>query len=356
MLLLSKEQLFDNAYLKPLIRIIKELRNLPEFLAQFIEERSRQPDIQAKLIRKNLDVVFHHSDTSIGEFLRSSNEFQQYQSPAYWRSDDTNGEVVNTGEPATPEDAASRPITYMENLVEEVSTYYECGGKNPSIFVELSEGAHSFIVSNVGPEQTIQGGLVRLNIQGRYWNQFLCHPSVAKLIIPDASFDLLQNTMQLSVLHTLSASQSQRVSLTIPAAWDMYKAYFGSKSYEVTPSDKLYYTNGLIELAGGWEDKRAQVFRSQTAYRILDFLADKATNRLAQELMRTLNQPEVTEEALKRLILESETISQFRRKPRTFQNIKDESGSESRQCLQVLSELVRIKAVQRGLEVKCPRV
>ncbi len=359
-LLLSKEQFFNDEYLEPLTRIIRERRTHPESLALLIEERSARPDIQAKLIRKNLDVVFHHSDESISQFLRTHNEFQAYQSPLYYGSSNaSNSVVINTSESSvTGEATTQRPITYMENLVEELCIYYEYGGSNPTISVELSEGTHSLLVTNIGPQLRAHEGTVYFSIQGLFWNQFPCHPSVAKLIMPDASFDLLPNSIQLSSPRMLSTTQTEHVSLTIPSKWDMYQAYFRAQGYEVSPSDKSFYANGLMGIAGGLE--QAEILRSLIAYRILDTLADKSTPKLAQEVRRQLNQqgislPQSFEEYLQGLVTSTGVIPQFKRNPRTFTKIKEALDRDERpQCLKVLSELVRIKAVQRGLDVKCP--
>src|SRR5437588_9558007 len=96
--------------------------------------------------------------------------------------------------------------------------------------------------------------------------------------------------------------------------------------YEVSPSDKMFYANGLIGLAGGLE--KAEILRSPVAHKILDVLADKSTPKLARELQRQLNQqgfdlPQNTEETLQEIIATTGVLPAFKRNPRTFKSIKD---------------------------------
>src|SRR5713101_6246335 len=139
---------------------------------------------------------------------------------------------------------------------------------------------------------------------------------------------------------------------TCPGNWDHYTSYFGSMGYDVSQSDKMFYANGLIGIAGGFE--KAEILRSPVAHKILDALADESTPKLARELREQLSQqgfslPQRFEEYLKGVVTDIGAIPQFKRNPRTFTKIKEAllDRDDRVQCLKVLSELVRIKAVQR---------
>jgi len=152
-------------------------------------------------------------------------------------------------------------------------------------------------------------------------------------------------------------ASTQKITFTLPETWEMYQIYFQSQGYEVSPSDKMTYASGLLNLAGGLE--LAEVFRSHIAYRLLDALAMRATQKLARELIRSLpdasNSSSLSEEMVREMIVASALVPRFQRNPKSFNELKGMfSGSQKRECLDVLSELVRIKAIQRGWTLLCP--
>src|SRR5205807_464823 len=131
-LLLTKEQFLNEHYFQPLLQLIKERRVYPTFLADAIRERSVQGDLQAKLIRVNLDAVFHHqNDTAVSQFLQTQDELRTLPGRAFSVTVDAQG-VESSVEIHAPDPMeADRPIYYMENLLEDVPTYYEYGGRRP---------------------------------------------------------------------------------------------------------------------------------------------------------------------------------------------------------------------------------
>src|SRR3989442_13830620 len=104
----------------------------------------------------------------------------------------------------------------------------------------------------------------------------------------------------------------------------MYQAYFRSLGYEVSPSDKMTYATGLLNLAGGLE--QATIFRSQTAYQLLDALAMRASQKLAREIVRLMpNEARslFTVEALREVIVASNFVPRFQRNPKSLSELKD---------------------------------
>jgi hypothetical protein len=199
---------------------------------------------------------------------------------------------------------------------------------------------------------------VYVGLQGDLWNQFPCHSTVANLIIPSSSLNVFLNTVELSYQHTLPPQGIDRLSLKLPKMWEIYPTYFGSTGYDVSQSDKMFYANGLIGIAGGLE--KAEILRSPVAHKILDALADKSTPKLARELRRQLSQsgfdlPQNLEESLPEIITAIGILPPFKRNPHTLKSIKSMLESdEKEQCLDTLSKLVNIQTVQRGLDIKCP--
>src|SRR5260370_13998513 len=343
-LILSKNQLFQEAYLESLIRILRERRG-------------------HAYMTSNIDVVFHHNyDEEINEFLRSSSELQQYRGSFHTRMhmprQDNKSEGTQDDSGIQDDGTGSKPIKYTQNVLPTISVYHEYGGIRPTFPITLTEDSETFLVPNAGPT-TANLGNIFIGLQSDFWNQFPSHPSVAHLIVPDSLFNVFLNTIQLTYQQNLTVGGLGKVSINIPKTWNIYQAYFHSMGYEVSPSDKMFYANGLIGLAGGLE--KAEILRSRIAYEILDTLADKSTQKLARELRIQLSQqrfslPESFEDYLQRIVTDTGVIPQFKRNPRTFTKIKEAlSDRDDRvQCLKVLSELVRIKAVQRGLDIKCP--
>lgn len=336
--ILGKNQLLQEAYFEPLLRIVRERRIHP-------------------YIKSNIDVIFHHNqDPEVHQFLKSHSEFQELQDDLELTVR-SHRLVFNDGENFDADIGVYRPASYAENIPSGLSVYHEYGGNRPTFSLTLTEDSESFLVPSSGP-QTLNYGNVQVGLQSELWDRFPCHSSVANLIIPNSSFNKLLNTIELSYQHTIFLRGLERVSIKIPKTWDIYQAYFRAQGYEVSPSDKSFYANGLLGIAGGLE--QAEILRSLIAYRILDTLADKSTPKLAQEVRRQLNQQgsslaQSFEEYLQGLVTSTGVIPQFKRNPRTFGKIKEALDQDERpQCLKVLSELVRIKAVQRGLDVKCP--
>jgi hypothetical protein len=56
-LLLTKEQLFNERYHLPLFELIKKYRGTPPYWAELIHQRSQMQDLQARLILPDLDVT-----------------------------------------------------------------------------------------------------------------------------------------------------------------------------------------------------------------------------------------------------------------------------------------------------------
>ncbi len=336
--ILSKNQLLQETYFEPLLRIVRERRIHP-------------------YIKSNIDVIFHHNqDPEVHEFLQSHSEFQELQGDLELTIR-SHRVVFNDGENWDADIGTSRPVSYAENILSGLSVYHEYGGNRPTFSLTLTEDSESFLVPSSGP-RTLNYGNVQVGLQSELWDRFPCHSSVANLIIPNSCFNKLLNTIELSYQHTIFLQGLQRVSIKTPKTWDIYQAYFRAQGYEVSPSDKSFYAHGLMRIAGGLE--QAEILRSHIAYKILDTLADKSTPKLAQEVRRQLKQqgislPQSFEEYLQGLVTSTGVIPQFKRNPRTFGKIKEALDQDERpQCLKVLSELVRIKAVQRGLDVKCP--
>ncbi len=335
-LLLSKEQLLyeQGAYFKPLIRLLKERRT-------------------HKHIESNIDVVFHHNhDEEIHNFLVSQDDFQQHE-----------GSLNTTIHDEHEEDNADktyRPVIYGEDNIISTGPYYEFGGSRPTIPQNLITGSETFLVPSSGPRT---GGIHKafVGLQSDYWQQFPNHSSVASLIVPHSSFGKLLDTIQLNYPLILTPSGLERITLNIPQTWDIYQTYFRSKGYEVSASDKKTYANGLLRMAGGFDQETAQVLRSRVAREILDFLTDKATVKLAREMVRMLNLRPDQEGDLQQTILSLGVLPQNQRVPKAFKDIFSHvrgiqglSQVEKKKCLQDLAKLVSIKVVQRGMYIKCP--
>lgn len=335
-LLLSKAQLFQEqgAYFEPLIRLLREKRSHSH-------------------ITSNLDVSFHHyHDEEIHQFLQKCNELQQHEGTLQVSMHSPRKEVQS-------KDTKSRPIAYKEDSVSDFSIYHEYGGSRPTFSQELVANSETFLTPNVGP-RTVGFREAYIGLQSDFWHQFLRDPSVANLIISNSSFDVFLNTVQLSYKHGFPPQGLQRVTFNIPKTWDIYQAYFRSKGYEVSPSDKKFYADGLVGMAGGFEQEKVQVLCSRIAREILDFLTDKATTKLAREIIQRLGLQSDSVEDLQQIIANLDILPQNRRVPKTFKdiysNIRDRielTQVEKKASLQILTKLVGIKMVQRGMYIKC---
>lgn len=335
--LLTKEQLFQEqgAYFEPLIRLLREKRSHSH-------------------ITSDIDIVFHHyGDAEIHQFLQERDELQQHEGTHHVS-------ISNQRKETKLGNTIPRPIIYKEDGVTDFSIYHEYGGSRPTFSQELAANSEPFLVPNVGP-RTTGFRQAYIGLQSDFWDQFPCHQSVANLIVPNASLNVFLNTVELSYPLMLTQRGVERIAANLPKTWDIYSTYFRSKDYEVSPSDKMPYANGLVRIAGGIEQENVQVLRSRIAREILDFLTDKATTKLAREIIRILNLNSSSENDLRQIVANLEILPQNQRVPRTFGNICSEikgkpelSNTEKKTCLQILSQLVKIKVVQRGMYIKCP--
>ncbi len=347
-LVLSKAQLLQEqgAYLEPLVRLLREGRIHPG-------------------IEINVDACFHHyHDEEISQFLLMHPEFELHTGTLHFKAHfppaTDNGEAGRTDE-HTSDGTNHRPIVYMENKYGDASLYHEYGGNRSTLSHTFAEGHTSFLVFPHAGPQTLSRNVVYVGLQSTGWNQFPAHPSVAHLIVPGAAFEEVLDSIQLFYQYTLSPGGLSRVSLSLPRTWDLYRAYFHSMGYEVSPSDKKTYADGLLGMAGGLEHEKTHILRSRRAYEILDFLTDKATTKLAREIRKQWGWQQISEEELQRIILASDVLPRFQRAPHTFHTIYSHikgiprlEGIDRKDCLHDLAQLVGIKAVQRGMEMKCP--
>ncbi len=359
-LLLTKEQFFDEKYFSLLCQLIREKRNYPPHVAEMIQQRSQQQDIQAKLLRVHLDVVFHHSDDEeISQFLQSQPNLKPNSGRSFVTTTDDLGREVSEETLPWNEGEGERPLFYMENLIDEPPAYREYGGKQSFLSLEVEEGENALLVPKAGPS-TSSTRIVKVGIQSPLWEAYLPHPAVADLIVPQASFEVLSKDYNPMLIYTgqIAPGEMQRIALTLPTKWQMYQAYFQAPGYTVNASDKMIYATGLLDRAGGLE--KAEILRSRTAYNILDMLTMRATQKLAQEIMKQvkkeLSATKVSEEEIVQIIAASGFLPQFQRKPKAFSEIKSDlkKPSERKECLDCLAELVKIKAIQRGLTIVCP--
>ncbi len=360
-MLLTKEQLFNEQYYRPLFELIKKHRGTPPYLAEFIRQQSQVQDLRAMLILPDLDVVFHYqNDDEIRQFLQTQEGLQPYPGRAFQTVRDDQGrehrEEIRSWEGAE----AERPLFYAENRIEAVPSYYEYGGALTPFFTEITEGANTLHVPS-SQLNSRGSGQVRNDIVSSLWQSYLPQPSVAALVAPDGSFDTIDEDVEpvFSYPSSMSAqtASTQRISFSLPKTWQMYQAYFRSLGFEVGPSDKMTYATGLLNLAGGLE--QATILRSQTAYQLLDTLAMRASQKLAREIVRLMpNEAHslFTVEALREVIVASNFIPRFQRNPKSLSELKDSLSTRAMkaECLDVLSELVRMKAIQRGWTILCP--
>lgn len=332
-LLLSKAQLFQeqSAYLEPLISLLREKRSHSH-------------------ITSNLDVSFHHyHDEEVHQFLQKCDELQQHEGDFQ----------VSLHSPRKEKDTKSRTISYKEDGISDFGTYHEYGGSRPTFSQELVTNSESFLTPNVGP-RTVGFREAIVGVQSDFWHQFLRDSSVANLIAPNASFDAFLNTVQLSYKYGFSPQGLERIAFNIPKTWDIYQAYFHSKGYEVSSSDKKFYADGLVRTAGGFEQEKVQVLRSRIAREIFDFLTDKATTKLAREIIQKLGLQSGSVEDLQQIIANLDVLPQNQRVPKTFKDIFSTVRSkaeltqiEKNTFLQILAKLLVIKMVQRGMYIKC---
>lgn len=345
-LLLSKEQLLQEqkAYVDPLSHLLKEKRIHPG-------------------VRTNLDAIFYHrQDKEISQFLSSHEEFRQQTESLELNIHFPPRSIEEDEKETLNDNKAHRPILYVENKIIDRSSYQEYGGSRPTISIPFPEGNTTLFVPHSGPH-TRSYSKAYIGFQGEIWDQFPAHPAVAQLIAPEASFDVFLNTIQLRYPYMLPLGQLTRISLTLPHAEDMYRAYFGAAGYDTSPSEKEAYAKGLLGMAGGLSNDKASIFRSRIAYEILDVLTERPTKKLAQEIIRTVGSEKgIKEEALLQAIRASDVIPSFRRVPRFFKDIysavkeKLNLGPDGKkECLRTLAQLVGIKAVQRGMHIKCAR-
>jgi hypothetical protein len=213
-------------------------------------------------------------------------------------------------------------------------------------------------VPRAGPS-TSSNRAVKVGIQSALWEAYLPHASVADLIIPRASFEVLSDNYHLMLSYTslTTPAEMQRISLALPTTWQMYQANFRARGYTVDPSDKMMYATGLLDTAGGLE--KAEVLRSRTAHNILDMLAMRATQKLAREITKQLKQEVSTrqgmEDDIMQVIAASGFLPRFQRNPQTLHDIRSRLEThQKKECVACLTELVKIKAVQRGLTITCP--
>jgi hypothetical protein len=324
-----------------------------------IQERSQQPDIQAKLLRVHLDVVFHHnSDGEISQFLQSRQGLKPSSGRAFSTTRDEQGREVSQEILPWDVNEGKRPLFYMENLIDEPPVYREYGGNRSFLSVEMEEGENSLFVPRAGPA-TSSGGAVRVGIQSALWEAYLPHPSVADLMVPGASFEVLSDNYNLMLTYPtlITPGEMQRISVALPTTWQLYQAYFQAQGYTVAPSDKMTYATGLLDRAGGLH--KVEILRSRTAYKILDLLAMRATQKLAREITKQMKQEMAArqgmEEDIMQVIAASGFLPRFQRNPQTLSDIKSHlEPHQKKECLDCLTELVKIKAVQRGLTITCP--
>ncbi len=357
-LLLTKEQLFNEQYHRPLFALIKEHRGTPPHLAEFIRQQSQIQDLQAM---PDLDVVFHYqSDDEIRHFLQTQEGLQPCPKRAFLPVRDEQGREHREEIRSWEGTETNRPLFYAENMIEALPSYSEYGGTLTPFFTEVTEGANTLHVpsSQLNPRGI---GQIRKDIVSSLWQSHLPSLSVASLIVPDGAFDTIAEYIEPvfnypSTIGGQTAS-TQRISFSLPKTDEMYQAYFSSLGFEVGPSDKKTYATGLLNLAGGLE--QATILRSQTAYQLLDALALRASQKLAREILKLMpseaSSPS-TAEALREVIITSNLVPRFQRNPKSLSELKDwlSIREMKAECLDVLSELVRMKAIQRGWTILCP--
>lgn len=359
-ILLTKEQFLEERYFRPLFELIKAHRGTPFYWAEQIRLRSQDQDTQAALILPNLDVTFHYeSDEDIKSFLQAHEELYPCPGRSFQGWVDEQGtdhrEEIGIWEGTE----AERPLFYAENRIEGFPSYHAYGGTLTPFFADVTEGENTLPIPS---SQLNVGGIrqVRKDIVSPLWQAYLPHASVAALVAPDGTFDTIAEDVEPVFSYPSSIggpiASTQRISFSLPRTWEMYQAYFRSLGYEVGPSDKLTYATGLLNLAGGLE--QAAIFRSRTAYVLLDELAMRASQKLAREIIRLIPNevlPSLTEEELRGTIAASNLVPRFQRNPKSLGELKSLlSRTQKAECLDVVSELVRIKAVQRGWTLLCP--
>lgn len=359
-LLLTKEQLLNEQYHRSLFAVIEEYRGTPSYLAEFIRQRSQMQDIQGMLVQPNLDVIFHYqNDDEIHQFLQAQKNLQPCPGRAFLTILDEQGKERREEIHAWEGAEVDRPLFYAVNRLEAMPSYYEYGGTLTPFFTEVTEGANTIHVpsSQLNPRAI---GQVRKDIKSSLWESYLPSASVASLVASGGYFDTIAEDVEPvfsypSSLGGLTAS-TQRISFTLPKTDEMYRTYFRSQGYEVEHSDKWTFATGLLNLANGIA--QADIFRSRIACQLLDSLNMRASQKLAQEIkkqMGSINTAQITMEDLRELIIASNLVPRYQRNPKTLIELKQQlSSGQKPECLNVLSQLVQIGAVQRGWNLLCP--
>src|SRR2546421_11883876 len=115
----------------------------------------------------------------------------------------------------------------------------------------------------------------------------------------------------------------------------------------MSPSDKKFYADGLVRMAGGFEQEKVQVLRSRIAREILDFLTDKATTKLAREIIQRLGLQSSSVEDSQQIIGNLDILPQNQRVPKAFNDIfsyiknrPELTQMEKKVCLQALAKLI----------------
>ena len=226
------------------------------------------------------------------------------------------------------------------------SSFTEGFGRRPlPAKVFLSQGKNEILFDPPEGFSNHWSGSTAVDFICDAWKDYPRDPAVARLVTQGAWFSPYGLSVELD-----TPARPTYLDVTIPPPWEALRAYFSRRGYEARISPPGQYANALLGLVGGL--KGAEVFASSLTYRLLDALAVKSSKKVAQRISKELKLAEATEEDLIRVLRDADVVSELKKVPKTFQELR--GLGEKRSLIELLGRLAAARVVKRGFHATCP--
>lgn len=177
------------------------------------------------------------------------------------------------------------------------------------------------------------------------WKDYARDAGVANLVQQGAWFTRYGLSVELE-----TPERPTYLQVTVPSVWEAVRTYFSQRGFGIRVSTPGKYAAGLLDLVGGL--KKADLFASTLAYRVLDALAMKSSKKVAQRIMRELKADPSAEEGLLRLLRDADIVPELKKSPKTLQELL--GLGERSALLSLLGGFAQAKVVKRGFHASCP--
>jgi hypothetical protein len=213
---------------------------------------------------------------------------------------------------------------------------------------DLTPGPNEILIEFPDGFAIRRPGAYALDLETDLWQRYPRDPAVTGLVWPNSWISPYGLTAAVDWW-----PRPTYVGITVPTDWEALRSYFARRKYDIRLSANGRYGLGLLDLIGGLEQLSA--LATPTAYLLVDSLALKSSKKVAQKLKAAFERLSATEEDLARLLADTEVVPELKRVPKTAQQLVAGLKTSRKDVLQLLTRLIELDVVRRGVHAECPR-